>query len=378
VKGISKYPNGTHGTITILFDEAVLPGANGFFRVQDGRFEVKFEASKLWAGKRFFPGPYEVEVQVNPKVQHRAVMAKIKKDLGPLAAVKAYRNKYVQVGTREEMKKKEDKLREHYCSAIRGAQNLYGELKEKFKLAKVKFTSQFHKLDRDGKKQIDPNNKNTYLVDEAKFLQYLRDNPNEFYDSTGRFQEDVWRRWLDDKWRFELNKLLEKHAALKKGYVAIAWPGQFDDMTTALKMLLQLSAQHSVNLYKWSNLLPDKKDEKLLKDAGGANINDILRLIKIIRLKLRLSEYINSKKEKEAVPQKTTFPKKKATKELQQKNELAGEKMYAYEEEKRIAKRQRPLPAPKKKPEEDHSYFTYYFLAILAILLAAVILKRKL
>jgi hypothetical protein len=299
VKGISKYPNGTHGTITILFDEAVLPGANGFFRVQDGRFEVKFEASKLWAGKRFFPGNYEVEVQVNPKQQSRSVKIKIEKELGPMAKTKAYRNKYVTIGDKAQRKLEVDKLKDYYVGAIKTAQKLYTDLDKKFRAAKKRFTSEFAKRDKDGKRQVDPKNKNAYLVDEKEFRKHLRDEPNEFYDRAGKFKEETWRNWLDNVWRVEWKRALQAHKNFRGNYVALAWPNQYDQMTTALKMLMKGSIEHSKDLYKWANLPVSKKDQVPDPLPPKFDKRAVLKVIKGVRLKLRLTEYIKAKKAEE-------------------------------------------------------------------------------
>lgn len=304
-KGISRFPDGTMALVQARFYEVVLPGGSTLVEVKDGRWEATFEASKLWGGRKYFPGNYEVEVEINPRLQASKVRKKIKEKLGAMGQTKAYRNYYVTVGTKERMKQEEDRLREYYIGAITGTQKLFTELKAKFRAAKVKYTREFFKRDKDGKAEIDKDNSNAYVVDDAKFRKHLREEPNEFYDRTGQFLEEAWRSWLDSVWRAEWKGLVASHKRIKGDYAVIAWPRQYDEMETALKMLMKRSAENSISLYKWANLSLSKKDTDL---AGVGDFpewptktseNDIKRLILSVGYKLRIGEYRKRKEEEE-------------------------------------------------------------------------------
>ena len=308
MKGISKFPDGTMVLTAIRFYEVVLPHASKHVPVKDGRFEAKFEASKLWAGKRFFPGNYELEAEVSPGQQGRRVRKKIKEELGAVGLTRHYRNKYVTVGTRERMKEEEDGLRDYYLNAIKalwGRKTLFDQLEEKNLAASARFRKKFRKLDKNDNPQIDPNNKNAYLVDDKEFRKYLRKSPNEFYDRTGKFQEQVWRNWLDSVWRVQWQKIYDNHQRVKGNYAAIAYPEQHKDMEKVLKMVKKRSAEHSIRLYTWNNLPLNEKDkldsrrDDLVGVPGKTAVKTVNKIITDIRYRLRLDEYIEKKSEKD-------------------------------------------------------------------------------
>ncbi len=302
MKGASEYPDGTMAAVALRFFEVTLPGTNRLVTVKNGGFQVTFSASKLWAGKRFFPGNYELEVVVKLDLQGRRAMKKIKDKLG-VNASDGYRNKYVRIGKMEKMKEEEDRLREYYVNAVWGIEKLFKDFDTKYRAASVKYTKKFYKLDKNDKPQRDKNNKEVYEVDEKAFRKYLRNNPNEFYDRTGAFQEEVWRTWLDTVWRAEWKKVFDSHKRMKGNYAAIPWPKQYDELTTALKMLMKKSAENSIKVYKWHNLPMNKKDANLGGvvpgiDSWPVKVDEraIKRLIKSVRFKLKLDQYIERKK----------------------------------------------------------------------------------
>ena len=309
MKGVSQYPDNTIVTVAIRFYEEKLPETNRRVKIRNKAFEVIFDASQLWKGKKFFPGNYEFEVQVDPKRQSRRQEKVIKTALGPKAESTAYRNKYVTVGTKEKMNEELDKLREHYVDMITelwASGKLFDQLEAKYVKASVKFYRKFRKKDKDGKYKIDPDNPNAYAVDEQAFRKYLRENPNQFYDRTGAFLEDAWREWLDNSWRAKMQEVIAEHVRVKANFAAIAWPREYAEMTDILKMMCKRSAEKSIQIYKWNGLKPHKKDsEGIVHDFDGDwptkhDKMDIHKKITAIRYRLKLDKYIEEKNSRES------------------------------------------------------------------------------
>ncbi len=300
LKGASVFPDGTHVTLDITFKKTQVPNANTYATIKDGKFEVTWEAAKLWPNKKFFPGNYNVKTKVSSSLQSRSIRKLIKKELGAGGNGIHERNMYVTLGTSKEVKKEENRLKEHYVNAIKGLEKLLAELEKKYMQANLKFRRQFSKLDKNGRPQRDPKNISFYFVDEQKFLKHLRDNPNEFYDAKGRFKKDVWRKWLDETWRAQWKKLSDGHRRIRGDYVITAWPKDYDNMAVVLGMLLKLSAEYSIKVYRWNNLALDPKDETG-KDSDGTSVPAeprlIRKMLKEIWLNLRLDKYIESQKE---------------------------------------------------------------------------------
>jgi hypothetical protein len=301
--GTSRFPNGTQAVVAIKFDDSILPDTNLFVTVDNHKFEVVWDAAKLWPDKKFFPGNYNLEVEVRFSLQRRSIRKSIEKEFEAQGKGSHKRNMYVTLGTAKQVKEEEDKVRKHYIHALRQAENLLADLENKYALAGTKFRKQFRKLDKEGKPQIDPGNANSYLVDEQKFLKHLRDNPNRFYDDKGRFKNEAWRKWLDESWRVELKKLCEVHRRMRGDYVITAWPKEYDNMTLAIGMLLKLGAEYSVRIYKWNDLALDPNDkvggESTDMTSVPAEPRLIRKLLKEIWLNLRLDRYLQSKQEEE-------------------------------------------------------------------------------
>jgi hypothetical protein len=307
LKGTSKFPDGTQATLAITFKKEMIPDANRFVTIKDGVFHVTWDAAKLWPKRKFFPGNYDLKVKVRFSMQKRSLQKLIEKELGKGGKGIHERNMFVTLGTAKEVKREEDKLKEHYVHAIRGAEKLLDALVKKYAQANMKFRRQFQKLDKNGRPKTDPKNSHSYLVDERKFQQHLRDDPNEFYDDKGRFKKDAWRKWLDGTWRAQLKELYNRHRRMRGDYVIIAWQGEYNKMTMALRMLLRLSADYSARVYRWNNLALDPKD----KAGGGSggmrfftgdppNPRDIRKMLKEVWLNLRLDRYLESKKREKA------------------------------------------------------------------------------
>lgn len=314
LNGTSKFPDGTHATVAIKFHEADLPNANSFVTIQDNKFEITWEAPKLWAGKKFFPGHYEFEVEVRYDLQSRRMKATIDKDLGVNAKGRHYRNKYVTVGTKEEIDREENKFRDYYVNAINGAFGLYSKLQSNYIDAGARWRKKFRKLDKDKKPQRDPKNENVYLVDEKAFKDYLKDNKNKFYDKKGEFQKQEWRSWLDADWRAEWKKLFQSHERMKGDYAAVPWPNQYVQFAIVLKMMMKKSAENSIKLYKWDGQPPDKKDLELteydpINGGEWPDPRDIEKTVMEIKNKLRLVPYLEKKAEEEDKDKKKSSKK---------------------------------------------------------------------
>jgi hypothetical protein len=210
------------------------------------------------------------------------------------------------VGTKEQVKREEDRFKEYYVNAMRSTYNLFSELKTKYINASARFRKRFWKLDKNNKPIRDPKNQKTWIVDENKFRKYLRENPNEFYNRTGKFNVNKWRQWLDAEWRPEMLKLGEAHKRMKGNYAAIPWPRQYDQLSTVLKMILRRSAEKSFKLYDWNNLPQDEKDKKVAKgdNPGGPGGSHVIQtdervidnLIMDIKNRLKLVQFIEQKK----------------------------------------------------------------------------------
>jgi hypothetical protein len=302
--GVSKFPDGTHATVAIKFHEADLPNANSFVTIQDNKFEITWEAPKLWAGKKFFPGHYEFEVEVRYDLQSRKMKAAIDKDMGANAQGRHYRNKYVTVGTKEEIEREENKFRDYYVGAINNAFGLYSKLQSSYIDAGARWRKKFRKLDKDKKPQKDPKNAEIYLVDEKAFKDYLKDSKNKFYDKKGEFQRQEWRKWLDDDWRKEWKKVFDSHQRMKGDYAAVPWPNQYVQFGIVLKMMMKKSAEDSIKIYKWDGQAPDKKDLELTEyDAVNPgewpDPRDIEKTVMEIKNKLRLVPYLEKKAQEE-------------------------------------------------------------------------------
>jgi hypothetical protein len=316
--GVSKFPDGTHATVAIKFHEADLPNANSFVTIKDHKFEITWEASKLWAGKKFFPGHYEFEVEVRHSLQSRRMKAAIDKELGAKAKGRHYRNKYVTVGTKEQIKREENKFKDYYINAINGAFALHTELQRNYIDAGTRWRTRFWKRDKKNKPERDPKNKNAYVVDEKKLKKYLKDNPKKFYDKRGNFKKDEWRRWLDNEWRKKWKDTFQSHHRMKGNYAVVPWPNQYVQFGIVLKMMMKKSAENSLKIYKWDGQPADKKDLDLTpQDQMNPNEwpdpRDIERTVMEIKNKLRLVPYIQEK-EAEKDKDKGKGKKKKRSK----------------------------------------------------------------
>ncbi len=297
LEGTSKFPDGTHATVAIKFHEANLPGANSFVTIQDHKFEISWEASKLWAGKKFFPGHYEFEVEVRYDLQSRRMKATIDKDLGANAKGRHYRNKYVTVGTKEQIEREENKFKDYYVNAINNAFGLHTELQRNYIDAGARWRTKFRKKDKKNKPMRDPKNQSVYLVDEKAFTKYLRDKPNKFYDKKGNFNKSDWRKWLDTEWRKKWKDIFQSHTRMKGNFAVVPWPNQYDQFGTVLKMMLKKSTECSLKIYKWDGQPPDKKDMELadydpVNGGEWPDPRDIEKTVMEIKNKLRLVQYL--------------------------------------------------------------------------------------
>jgi hypothetical protein len=209
------------------------------------------------------------------------------------------------VGTKEKMEEELNKLREHYVHMLTelwASEKLYDQLEVSYKEASVKYWKKFRKKDKDGKYIIDKDNPNSYVIDDRELKKYLRENPNKFYDRNGAFQEEAWREWLDSVWRKKMQELIDEHKRIKANYAAIAWPREYNEMTNVLKMMLQRSAERSIQVYKWNGLEVNKKDrEGIVHDWDGEwptnhSKKEIQRKITDIRYRLKLDKFIQEKK----------------------------------------------------------------------------------
>ena len=298
--GVSKFPDGTHATVAIKFHEANLPNANSFVTIKDHKFEITWEASKLWAGKKFFPGHYELEVEVRYDLQSRRMKAAIDKELGVNGKGKHYRNKYVTVGTKEQIKREENKFKDYYINAINNAFGLHTKLQSNYIDASARWRRKFRKLDKNNKPVRDPKNQKVYEVDDKKFKKYLKDNPKKFYDKRGNFDKQEWRKWLDTEWRKEWKKTFKSHDRMKGNYAAVPWPNQYVQFGIVLKMMMKKSADCSIKLYEWDGQPPDKKDLDLtpqdpVNPGKWPDPRDIEKTVTEIKHKLRLIPYIQEK-----------------------------------------------------------------------------------
>ena len=397
MKGVSEYPDNTIATVAVRFFEEKLPKTNRRVKIRNKSFEVVFEAAELWQGKKAFPGNYEFEIHVDPKRQSRKQEKAIKDALGPRWESNAYRNKYITIGTKEQMNEELDKLRKHYLYMIKELWlkgKLYDQLEMKYQKARVKFYKKFRKLDQNGNYIINPNNPNAYLVDMPKFRQYLRDNPNQFYDRTGTFLENAWGDWLDCYWRADIYNLVDEHLRVKANYAAIAWPREYDEMTDILKMMFKRSAEKSIQIYKWNGLKPHKNDMGgITRDFDGEwptkyDKKDIQKKITDIRFRLKLDLYIAKKmkgnpelldddKPEPVPPLPPPADKPKPPPPVAEKKSEEFEIEGDFKVDEIIRSKRIRIPAQTRQTSETGIEYLCYFLAFLAILSVLLIMKRR-
>lgn len=329
LKGITAYPDGTKAVVRVKFHEQVLRGGAKYAEIGKGKFEAVW-GTEIWRSKKFFPGNYELEVQVNPEHQKREIRDEINKKLGESGLLRAYRNHYVTVGKKEEMKLEEDNLREHYVTAIERAGRLLYELERKSAAAVL------------------------------------------------NFNEPAWRAWLDDVWRTESQKLSGEHRYLKEKYIAVPWPKQHRDLTAAVAILNVLSAEHSIKLYTLNNLATHEEDEKRLCEFsfpyGPVNAAHFKILLKNVWFKLRLQEFIQSR----GLPKPNVLV---AAVPPQPKNTDSSDSLESGETphiQSEKATTRRALPVSESQIRDlTLSEYGFYLLAVLAILFILVRVKRK-